>query len=159
MNVLKRIGLPTFINFRIAMKLQLYSNQTLPRSELEKRQAQMMARSLPKLKPIPGVQNIILVSSGKGGVGKTTTAVENMSSVKCPSCSETIPLFGNAVQSFATSMGISLLTRMPLEKEIADASDNGVPIVISNPNSVTSTLYKKLSQNVIDFCSNKENVT
>ncbi|KAI4460142.1 iron-sulfur protein nubpl [Holotrichia oblita] len=85
--------------------------------------------------------------------------VENMSSVKCPSCSETIPLFGNAVQSFATSMGISLLTRMPLEKEIADASDNGVPIVISNPNSVTSTLYKKLSQNVIDFCSNKENVT
>ncbi|KAK9719025.1 NUBPL iron-transfer P-loop NTPase [Popillia japonica] len=75
MNVLKRIGPPTFKQFRNAMKIQVYSNQTPPKSELEKRQAQMMARSLPKIKSIPGVQNIILISSGKGGVGKSTTAV------------------------------------------------------------------------------------
>lgn len=85
--------------------------------------------------------------------------VENMSSVKCPSCSSTVPLFGNAIESFAASMDIKLLIRMPLEKEIADASDCGVPIVISNSNSVTSALYRELSQNVIDFCSNKDNIT
>eukprot|EP00126_Sphaerothecum_destruens_P014973 Sdes_comp8877_c0_seq1m270 len=33
------------------------------------------ARSLPKKIPLPGVKNIILVASGKGGVGKSTSAV------------------------------------------------------------------------------------
>lgn len=37
-------------------------------------QANVMAKGLPKVKPISGVKDIILVSSGKGGVGKTTTA-------------------------------------------------------------------------------------
>jgi hypothetical protein len=35
-----------------------------------------MARGLPKQKPITGVKQIILVASGKGGVGKSTTAGE-----------------------------------------------------------------------------------
>ena len=45
-------------------------------SKLEDRQAQLMARGLPKQKPITGVKHIILVASGKGGVGKSTTAGE-----------------------------------------------------------------------------------
>lgn len=42
---------------------------------LQERQRQQMARGLPKQKPIPGVKQIIVVASGKGGVGKSTTAV------------------------------------------------------------------------------------
>ncbi|MCL4136374.1 UNVERIFIED_CONTAM: hypothetical protein GTU68_056030 [Idotea baltica] len=34
-----------------------------------------MAKSLPKKQKIPGVQNIVVVASGKGGVGKSTTSV------------------------------------------------------------------------------------
>ncbi|XP_071488730.1 iron-sulfur cluster transfer protein NUBPL-like [Diadema antillarum] len=34
-----------------------------------------MARNLPQRQPIPGVKHVILVASGKGGVGKSTTAV------------------------------------------------------------------------------------
>ena len=34
-----------------------------------------MKRGLPKRKSIEGVDNVILVSSGKGGVGKSTVAV------------------------------------------------------------------------------------
>ncbi|KAF4102342.1 hypothetical protein G5714_017142 [Onychostoma macrolepis] len=34
-----------------------------------------MARGLPKQKPIAGVKEVIVVASGKGGVGKSTTAV------------------------------------------------------------------------------------
>ena len=34
-----------------------------------------MARGLPKKRTIEGVKNVILVASGKGGVGKSTTAV------------------------------------------------------------------------------------
>ena len=34
-----------------------------------------MARSLPHRKQLNNVENIIVVASGKGGVGKTTTAI------------------------------------------------------------------------------------
>ena len=34
-----------------------------------------MQRGLPKKQPIDGVKNVIVVASGKGGVGKSTTAV------------------------------------------------------------------------------------
>lgn len=34
-----------------------------------------MARGLPKRHPLPGVDNIVIVASGKGGVGKSTVAV------------------------------------------------------------------------------------
>ncbi|EDV99000.1 iron-sulfur protein NUBPL [Drosophila grimshawi] len=37
-------------------------------------QAAVMARSLPKRQALPGVKNIIVVASGKGGVGKSTVA-------------------------------------------------------------------------------------
>lgn len=41
-----------------------------------------MARGLPKQKPIPGVKQILLVASGKGGVGKSTTAVNLSVAIK-----------------------------------------------------------------------------
>ncbi|KAM6917300.1 iron-sulfur cluster transfer protein NUBPL [Lycodopsis pacificus] len=42
---------------------------------LQERQKQQMAKGLPKQKPVAGVKQIIVVASGKGGVGKSTTAV------------------------------------------------------------------------------------
>uniref|UniRef100_A0A8B9RFK9 Iron-sulfur cluster transfer protein NUBPL n=2 Tax=Astyanax mexicanus TaxID=7994 RepID=A0A8B9RFK9_ASTMX len=42
---------------------------------LQERQRAHMARGLPKQKPIAGVKEVIVVASGKGGVGKSTTAV------------------------------------------------------------------------------------
>ncbi|XP_054470110.1 iron-sulfur protein NUBPL [Anoplopoma fimbria] len=42
---------------------------------LQERQKQQMAKGLPKQKPISGVKQVIVVASGKGGVGKSTTAV------------------------------------------------------------------------------------
>ncbi|XP_060790006.1 iron-sulfur protein NUBPL isoform X1 [Neoarius graeffei] len=41
----------------------------------QERQRAHMARGLPKQKPIAGVKDVIVVASGKGGVGKSTTAV------------------------------------------------------------------------------------
>ncbi|XP_026520303.1 iron-sulfur protein NUBPL isoform X2 [Notechis scutatus] len=42
---------------------------------LEDKRSKIMARGLPKQKPIEGVKQVLLVASGKGGVGKSTTAV------------------------------------------------------------------------------------
>eukprot|EP00112_Aurelia_sp_Birch-Aquarium-sp1_P011836 Seg2489.2 transcript_id=Seg2489.2/GoldUCD/mRNA.D3Y31 product="Iron-sulfur protein NUBPL" protein_id=Seg2489.2/GoldUCD/D3Y31 len=50
------------------------TSRNKPPSRAE-RQKQMMARGLPKQKPLQGVKDIVMVASGKGGVGKSTTAV------------------------------------------------------------------------------------
>jgi len=41
---------------------------------LEQHQRQQMARGLPKKWPIAGVKHVVVVASGKGGVGKSTTS-------------------------------------------------------------------------------------
>ena len=43
--------------------------------QLKKRQEALMKRGLPKRKVIEGVGSVVVVASGKGGVGKSTTAV------------------------------------------------------------------------------------
>ncbi|XP_023015342.2 NUBP iron-sulfur cluster assembly factor, mitochondrial isoform X1 [Leptinotarsa decemlineata] len=52
------------------------------KQELEKRREELMARGLPKQKPIKGVKHIVLVCSGKGGVGKSTTSVNIAAALK-----------------------------------------------------------------------------
>ncbi|KAG6930578.1 nucleotide binding protein like [Chelydra serpentina] len=42
---------------------------------LKEKRAQIMSRGLPKQKPIEGVKQVLVFASGKGGVGKSTTAV------------------------------------------------------------------------------------
>lgn len=41
---------------------------------MKERQANLMKKGLPVKKPISGVKHVILVASGKGGVGKSTVA-------------------------------------------------------------------------------------
>ncbi|MCL4140381.1 UNVERIFIED_CONTAM: hypothetical protein GTU68_035496 [Idotea baltica] len=57
--------------------LKCYGNTISIRSshDINQRQKNLMAKSLPKKQKIPGVQNIVVVASGKGGVGKSTTSV------------------------------------------------------------------------------------
>ncbi|XP_071414066.1 iron-sulfur cluster transfer protein NUBPL isoform X2 [Pithys albifrons albifrons] len=42
---------------------------------LRDRRARILSRGLPKQKPIEGVKQVVVFASGKGGVGKSTTAV------------------------------------------------------------------------------------
>lgn len=56
------------------MVLVLRQFQRSYATKLKKHQADLMARSLPKREALPGVKDIIVVASGKGGVGKSTVA-------------------------------------------------------------------------------------
>ncbi|KOC65923.1 Iron-sulfur protein NUBPL [Habropoda laboriosa] len=49
---------------------------------MEMKRKEIMARGLPKQKPLKGVKQIVVVASGKGGVGKSTTAVNLSSALK-----------------------------------------------------------------------------
>lgn len=77
--------------------------------------------------------------------------VENMSSVTCPSCSSNVKLFGNDVLELSNEFNIDLMARFPLEQEVSDSSDKGVPIVIGNPTSAHSGLYRELASKVFKF--------
>ncbi|KAM3957060.1 NUBP iron-sulfur cluster assembly factor, mitochondrial [Aphomia sociella] len=61
------------INHNLPCIYSIRLNNT--KNDLNEHKAKVMARGLPEKKPLPGVKHIILVASGKGGVGKTTTAV------------------------------------------------------------------------------------
>ncbi|XP_054433893.1 iron-sulfur cluster transfer protein NUBPL [Pteronotus mesoamericanus] len=59
---------------------------------LKQRRTQIMSRGLPKQKPIEGVKQVIVVASGKGGVGKSTTAVNLALALGANDSSKTIGL-------------------------------------------------------------------
>ena len=53
--------------------------------------------------------------------------VENMSSIKCPDCGKSIPLFGDgkALENAAAEMGLSVLAKLPMDASIAALCDAG----------------------------------
>lgn len=57
-----------------SIPLCLVLQRSVDSKVLQERQKQHMAKGLPKQKPITGVKQVIVVASGKGGVGKSTTA-------------------------------------------------------------------------------------
>lgn len=93
--------------------------------ELQERQKQQMARGLPKQKPIPGVKQIIVVASGKGGVGKSTTAVNLALGLSANDPSKAVGLLD------ADVYGPSIPKLMNL-KGNPDLTDNNLMIPLTN---------------------------
>ncbi|KAH0620556.1 hypothetical protein JD844_021135 [Phrynosoma platyrhinos] len=60
----------------------LYPHSDSMDAVLKDKRSKIMARGLPKQKPIEGVKQVLVVASGKGGVGKSTTAVHTLLNVK-----------------------------------------------------------------------------
>ncbi|XP_042031543.1 iron-sulfur protein NUBPL-like isoform X1 [Salvia splendens] len=76
--------------------------------------------------------------------------VENMSYFKCPSCDEAHYIFGKGgAQKTADEMGMRFLGELPLETGIRSGSDEGVPVVISNPESCVSRAYGDIAQKIV----------
>ncbi|XP_018572393.1 iron-sulfur protein NUBPL [Anoplophora glabripennis] len=77
--------------------------------------------------------------------------IENMSSVKCTSCSTNIKIFGEGTNELANDLECSVLGSFPLNEEISSTTDRGVPIVVENTEGCDSQLYKKIARGVVSF--------
>ncbi|KAJ8960461.1 hypothetical protein NQ318_013745 [Aromia moschata] len=77
--------------------------------------------------------------------------VENMSSVRCTSCSADIKIFGEGTSDLAKELGCDILAKFPLNQEISSTTDKGVPIVLENRDGFESSCYKKIAEHVVEF--------
>jgi len=75
--------------------------------------------------------------------------IENMSYFLCPECGHQSDIFGHGgAREEAKKLGSDFLGEIPLHIDIRTTSDAGTPIVISEPNSPHSMLYKDIAAQI-----------
>jgi ATP-binding protein involved in chromosome partitioning len=75
--------------------------------------------------------------------------VENMSFYLCPHCGERAEIFGHGgAREEAEKLGVPFLGEVPLHLDIRTTSDSGHPIVVSQPDSPYSQIYKNIAGRV-----------
>lgn len=73
--------------------------------------------------------------------------IENMSLHICSACNHADPIFGeNGGLEMAKQYEVPLLGQLPLERRIREYSDKGVPIVVAEPESNISRLYRDVAR-------------
>jgi ATP-binding protein involved in chromosome partitioning len=75
--------------------------------------------------------------------------IENMSSFCCPTCNHVTPIFGHGgARTEAETRGIPFLGEIPLDAQIRQTSDEGRPIVATEPDSVHARHYIDIGREV-----------
>ena len=100
-------------------------------------------------------QDIALIDARKGLAMFRKVAVpvlgivENMSYFLCPKCGERSEIFGHGgAREEAEKLGVPFLGEIPLHLDIRTTSDNGQPIVASQPESAHAQAYKNIAGRV-----------
>ncbi len=77
--------------------------------------------------------------------------IENMSHFLCSACGTRHEIFGNGgAKAEATRLGVPFLGEVPLEMAIRATSDEGMPIVASQPDSPHSNHYRAIALTVLE---------
>ena len=72
--------------------------------------------------------------------------IENMSAFICPNCKHETHVFGNGgVRAAAARMSIPFLGEVPIDLEICEGSDKGVPIVVGHSGSPQSQVFMDIA--------------
>lgn len=73
--------------------------------------------------------------------------IENMSGFCCPTCNHVTPIFGHGgARQEAERRGIPFLGEIPLDILIRETSDDGRPIVASDPDSIHAQRYTDIAR-------------
>ena len=76
--------------------------------------------------------------------------IENMSYWSCPDCGRVDHIFGEGgVKSEAKKRNIDLLGEIPISVDVRKSSDAGIPIIISEPESIQSQNYRLIAKSII----------
>ncbi len=102
-------------------------------------------------------QDIALIDARKGlNMFRKTEVpclgiVENMSHFVCPSCGHQSEIFGHGgARAEAEREGVAFLGAVPLHIDIRKTSDEGQPIVVSDPQSAHAKVYADIAVRVLD---------
>ena len=72
--------------------------------------------------------------------------VENMSYFRCPHCGERSDIFGHGgARREAERLGVEFLGEVPLDIAIRETSDEGRPIVVSQPQSENAQVFRRMA--------------
>eukprot|EP01124_Arcella_intermedia_P028598 TRINITY_DN5847_c0_g1_i3.p1 TRINITY_DN5847_c0_g1~~TRINITY_DN5847_c0_g1_i3.p1 ORF type:complete len:292 (-),score=63.89 TRINITY_DN5847_c0_g1_i3:81-956(-) len=75
--------------------------------------------------------------------------IENMSYYHCPNCAHEDHIFGDSgAPKLADQLEIDFLGKIPLNKTIRETTDEGKPIVVSNPNSPLAQIYIQIAKKI-----------
>ncbi len=75
--------------------------------------------------------------------------IENMSTFCCPNCGHMSPIFGHGgARLEAEKLGVPFLGEVPLDMNIRATSDEGRPIVATEPDSPHAKIYKAMAAQV-----------
>ncbi len=75
--------------------------------------------------------------------------VENMSYFICPHCNEHVDIFGHGgAEKAAERLGVPFLGRVPLNPQIRQGGDEGVPILRGNPESAEAEAFREIAAQV-----------
>jgi ATP-binding protein involved in chromosome partitioning len=75
--------------------------------------------------------------------------IENMSAAVCACCGEQSAIFGSGGGALlAQEAGAPLLGQVPLDLELREAGDAGVPVVVAAPESASARELTRISQNL-----------
>lgn len=77
----------------------------------------------------------------------TLGMVENMSYYACPNCHHESDIFGHGGgEQLASNMEVPFLGRLPIYQPIREGSDTGVPLVVSEPESVAARAFLTVAE-------------
>lgn len=72
--------------------------------------------------------------------------IENMSGFTCPSCGEVSHIFHQGGgEAISRDLGVPFLGKVPLDPAIVDSGDDGVPLVVSRPDSPAAQAYAAIA--------------
>jgi ATP-binding protein involved in chromosome partitioning len=110
---------------------------------------------------VPVVGSIVVTTPQKVSLADTLRAVrmyqklnippiglvENMSYYACPNCHQEADIFGHGGgETLAEKLDIPFLGRLPVYQPIREGSDNGVPIVVSEPGSSAGRAFMLVAE-------------
>ena len=106
--------------------------------------------------------SIVAVRSGlaaKSAGHEIIGVVENMSWLENPDGSKNFLFGSGGGQAVATTLGTSLIAQIPLSQELSLASDNGIPLILSEPLDSSASAIRELANKLVDTKLPKSNRT